>query len=116
MGDCSSAHTLTHAVGTTTTTTMNARAAARTRAAAAAAAATADNDEATDDNDNAPEHLSCLALQKTLVCYVCHSLPAGRIEQCANGHFVCAEAGRAWQTVFATSRGAYFQQTSSRRR
>jgi hypothetical protein len=33
------------------------------------------------------------AVPEHLVCYVCHSLPAGRVEQCANGHLLCAEAG-----------------------
>jgi hypothetical protein len=61
------------------------------RAATAAAAATDDDD---DDGDTNDEHFLCRTLRKTLVCYVCHSIAVGRVEQCANGHFLCAEAGR----------------------
>ena len=78
---------------------MIAGVAARARAAAAAAATTDDDN---DNNDDVPEHLSCHALRETLVCYVCHSLPVGRVDQCANGHFLCAEAGRAWRCLHAS--------------
>ena len=46
------------------------------------------------DDDGGPGHLQC---------YACYSMPAGRVEQCANGHFLCAQAGRAWQILLGTS-------------
>mmetsp|Transcript_35318 Transcript_35318/g.88308 ORF Transcript_35318/g.88308 Transcript_35318/m.88308 type:complete len:88 (-) Transcript_35318:810-1073(-) len=41
-------------------------------------------DDAGNDHDRVPEHLKCV---------VCLEAPAGRIEQCTNGHLLCAEAG-----------------------
>ena len=48
------------------------------------------------DDDDASENFGytplCLALRENLVCFVCLAVPAGRVEQCPNGHLLCADS------------------------
>ena len=52
-----------------------------------------DNDGGEDDaSENFGYTPLCLALRENLVCFVCLAVPAGRVEQCPNGHLLCADS------------------------